>query len=219
MYAMWVMPVGRWQRQGLWCSWERSSRDRVTLLHIFVMLVCTHAADVSPYIQLEWRYCQDAIHQQFTHTEKRIGVSEMKMLILREMNRLCGRKSFIFSCRWKGALWKGGTTKRIPLCSDSEIEFLKYMTNVKLLSHIDALADAQGTNMVVRHTAKYVGCKFIRRSLIGTIRSCAFMCVKGGKKFWTCSKIFFATNAQAYSFIVRWLYGPYVNRSLLGRSL
>ena len=92
-------------------------------------------------------------------------------------------------------------------------------SSVKLLSHIDALADAQGTNMVVRHTAKYVGCKFISRSLIGTIRSCAFMCVKGRKKFWTCSKIIFATNAQAYSFIVRWLYGPYVNRSLLGRSL
>ena len=53
----------------------------------------------------------------------------------------------------------------------------------KLLSHIDALADAQGTNMVVRHTAKCVGCKFISRSLIGTIRSCAFMCVKGRKKF------------------------------------
>ena len=90
---------------------------------------------------------------------------------------------------------------------------------LKLLSHIDALADAQGTYMVVRHTAKYVGCKFISRSLIGTIRSCAFICVKGRKKFWTCSKIIFATNAQAYSFIVRWLYGPYVNRSLLGRSL
>ena len=81
---------------------------------------------------------------------------------------------------------------------------------LKLLSHIDALADAQGTNTVVRHTAKYVGCKFISRSLIGTIRLCAFMCIKGRKKFWTCSKIIFATNAQAYSFIVRWLYGPYV---------
>jgi len=45
--------------------------------------------------------------------------------------------------------------------------------NLKLLSHIDTLADAQVTNMVVRHTAKYVGCKFINRSLIRTIRSCA----------------------------------------------
>jgi len=52
-------------------------------------------------------------------------------------------------------------------------DFANFCTVVKLLSHIDALADAQGTNMVVRHTAKYVSCKFISRSLIGTIRSCA----------------------------------------------
>jgi len=44
---------------------------------------------------------------------------------------------------------------------------------IKAVSHIDVLADAQGTNMDVHHTAKYVGCKFISRSLIGTIRSCA----------------------------------------------
>jgi len=51
--------------------------------------------------------------------------------------------------------------------------FLQITVSLKAVSHIDVQADAQGTNMVVRHTAKYVGCKFISRSLIGTIRSCA----------------------------------------------
>ena len=36
------------------------------------------------------------------------------------------------------------------------------------------------------------------------------MCVKVEKDFEHVQKLFFATNAQAYSFIVRWLYGPYV---------
>ena len=51
---------------------------------------------------------------------------------------------------------------------------VEFLTNTfllpKALSHIDALADAQETNIVVRHMAKYIGCTFISRSLIGAMR-------------------------------------------------
>ena len=59
--------------------------------------------------------------------------------------------------------------------------------------------------MAVRHTAKYVGCKFISRSLIGTIRSCAFMCVKGRKKFEHVQKLFLPLTQKP----IRLLCGGY----------
>jgi len=56
--------------------------------------------------------------------------------------------------------------------------------------------------MVVRHTAKYVGCKFISRSLIGSIHSCA---LRVGKDFEHAQKLLWSLTHKP----IRSLCGGY----------